>query len=297
MSAAVAAHLARRYFGRPPIIPHTGEPGVASLDLTWQVSPGATGYAVRTRDLTAGGSWQRVAHHLTGTSYQVTGLPAWHEVQVQLAPSKGQWEAAPDAWSGVVDLEVLGDRLDPPRAQVTSSSSAGTMSLSWPAVPGATSYSVQWRRADQPELWRVGPTTTGASATVAGLTNRTGYAFRVLAERSSLLSWFSDEVAAVVPPLPAVRRVRAARAPNGAVLTSGERVADATSYVVTAAPAASCVRKPRGGRFALVADGVARPRHRFRIEAPAVWVRWVAVRGGVEGDLARSSTSCVRLHP
>lgn len=45
-----------------------GTPGVATLDLSWQESPGATDYAVLIRDLTEGSGWQRVAEDLTGTS-------------------------------------------------------------------------------------------------------------------------------------------------------------------------------------------------------------------------------------
>ncbi|BAU86417.1 chitinase [Streptomyces laurentii] len=78
------------------------------------------------------------------------------------------------------DLSLLGPGGDPGRPPATptgltaGSATATTIGLSWPAVPGATSYRVQQGSA-------VVATVTGTSYTATGLTPGTAYTFRVTA--------------------------------------------------------------------------------------------------------------------
>ncbi|MDX6372608.1 MAG: hypothetical protein QOD98_1596 [Nocardioidaceae bacterium] len=272
----------------------TATPIVRGASLTWVRSPGANEAQVWLRDVTAAEDWHLVAEHVTGTAQELDNLPGWHRVEVQVAPIKGSWRAEHDAWSNVVSLEVPDDHLARGTAPAVSAASDGHVTLSWAAVPGATSYAVQWRRTDQPD-GRLGTATVDSTSTaVSGLVNRTGYAFRVRAVRGVMAGDWSDETTAVVPPLAAVRGAQVRRS-HGALKSSARTVALATSYTLRAAPSASCGHPPRAGRFDVVAAGLSSPRTRFRLEADAVWVRWVAVRGGVEGNLAPSSTACVKL--
>ncbi|HET6939678.1 MAG TPA: fibronectin type III domain-containing protein, partial [Nocardioides sp.] len=237
--------------------------------------------------------WRLAAQHVTGTSYALTGLPGWHRVQVQVAPIKGSWRAEHDAWSNVVDLDVPGDHLDPP-APIVSATAAGVATVRWAVVPGATSYAVQWRRLDQPEAWQGPVVTPGLSASVAGLTSRGRYVFRVQAARPAMSSAWSADAGAVVPPPRAVRSVLVRPTGHG-VRTSAAPVAEAASYTLRVATARGCGRVPRDGRFEVAADGLTRTSKKLRLDAVAVWVRWVAVRDGIEGAVAPSSSACTRL--
>lgn len=171
----------------------------------------------------------------------------------------------------------------------------GSATVRWQQVPGATSYAVQWRRADQPGGWFGAVTSTGTSAAVGGLTSRVRYAFRLRAENGPLASDWSAETTVPVPALAPAKGARIKRTPSGVLKASARPVAFAASYTLLAASAASCEHPPRSRAFHVLAKGLTRPWKRFRSQARAVWVRWVAVRGGVEGDLAPSSTACVRL--
>lgn len=275
----------------PPFL--EAQSGVGHVALSWVRSPGANESEVWMRDVTAGGSWQRAAAHVTDTDFTVTGLPAWHHVQVQTAPVKGAWRAAHDAWSNVVEVEVLGDHLDAPVASATATSD-GTATIRWDPVPGATSYAVQARPADQPGVWIDEGVTSGRSTTVGDLLNRFGYVFRVRALRGDLASAFSAEAPVTVPPLTAVHRVRVTVIRRG-VRTVAKPVAAATSYTLRVATSRRCGRPPRDARFQLAASGLTRTTKKLRLDARAVWVRWVAVRYGIEGELAPSSTACVKL--
>ena len=210
-----------------------------------------------------------------------------------MVPTKWDWRAREDAWSNVVGLQVLDDHLVAPAASVTAVPS-GVATVAWHPVPGATSYAVQARPADQPGAWLDAGTTTGTAATVGDLLNTIGYVFRVRALRGELASPFSAEAPVTVPPLPAVRRVRVVATRSG-VRTTARPVTAATSYTLRVATGMRCARPPRDTRFTIAASGLTRTSKRLRLDARAVWVRWVAVRKGIEGSQARSSTACVRL--
>jgi len=266
--------------------------GAGEVTSSWVRSPGANESEVWLRDATAAGSWQRVAQHVTETSYLLADLPAWHHVQLQTAPIKGNWRAAQDAWSNVVDVEVLDDHLDQPAATVTATS-AGVATVQWDRVLGATSYAVQARPADQPGVWLDESTTDALSWSVPDLLNRFAYVFWVRAMRGDLMSDFSAEAPVTVPPLPAVRHVRVIPTRRG-VRTTAPPVTAATSYTLRVATAKRCGRPPASSRFAVVGSGLTRTAKRLRVDARAVWVQWVAVRYGIEGELAQSSTACAR---
>lgn len=276
----------------PPVL--SGAPGVREVEVTWQRSPGATEYDLSLRDLTTGGGWHQVADALTDArpSAVIGDLPAWHRVQLQLAPTKGLWRAEPDAWSNVVELEVQGDSLARARPEV-SVRPDGTATVEWRAVLGAAAYEVQWRPAEQPDGWRDAGSTSMTSAVVDRLTSRSQYAFRIRALRGPVTGAWS-EVVASVPPVPPVR-AHAVVTNTGAIRAFAAPVPAATSYTLRVATAASCSRPPGPRRFRVLAARILQPVRRFRSHGRASWVRWVAVRGEVEGAVGASSTACVRL--
>jgi len=143
-------------------------------------------------------------------------------------------------------------------------------------------------------MWIDEGSTAAQSAIVADLLNRFAYVFRVRAERGALDSDFSAEAPVVVPPLSAVKRARLTTTTRG-VRATALPVLAATSYTLRVATTRRCGRPPGNGRFRVAASGLVHTRKNLRVDAPAVWVRWVAVRYGIEGKLAPSSTACARL--
>ena len=276
----------------PPVLTATAQ--LRAVRLDWVRSPGSQKSEIWQRDLTTGEVWHRVPPDSFALTATVAGLTEWHQVQFQTRPYKGIWIAQPDAWSSVVQVQVLGGHLDRPAPSVTATA-GGAARAAWAPVTNAASYAVQWRRVDRPGAWLGTVISTGASATLGGLTNRVGYAFRVRAENGTLAGDWSVETTVLVPSLAAVTGARLWRAASGRLKATARHVAFATSYTLLAAPAASCGHRPKARAFHVVAAGLSRPAKRFRLDARAVWVRWVAVRGGVDGDLGPSSTDCLRL--
>ena len=306
IAAAVADSLAVLGIGTPPPRPLplaqtlvgprlrpvlSATPALHGANLQWLRSPGSPETETWLRDLTVGQDWHRVGDRTTAETASLTGLADWHRIEVKVLPVKGQ-PGPEDAFSNVVGLEVLGDRLAVPSPGAHASAS-GVVDVSWAPVPGATSYTLQWSPAAKPLTWQT-VSATPPSVEITGLASRAGYRFRVRAERGPLLGDFSAPAAVVVPGLAPVRKARVTRTAHG-VRATGHHVLDATSYTLRMATSGSCARVPRARRFTVAATGLTTPAARLRLEARAVWVRWVAVRGGVEGDLAPSSTACVRL--
>jgi len=90
----------------------------------------------------------------------------------------------------------------PAPAQVTGltagSATTTTQALSWTAVSGATSYSVQYRVTGS-GTWLNGPTPTGAGTTVTGLTANTSYEYRVAGINTTGTGTYSATLTASTP--------------------------------------------------------------------------------------------------
>ena len=83
----------------------------------------------------------------------------------------------------------------------------GTLDVSWTAVPGAESYTVQWKSAMEEYSDARQQTVQAPSATLSGLTNGVAYAVRVRASNAGGDSAWSEEATGTplqpVPALPA----------------------------------------------------------------------------------------------
>ena len=81
----------------------------------------------------------------------------------------------------------------------------GTLELSWPAVPGADSYPVQWRSGRLPYAESRQQTVDTPSATLTGLTNGMEYTVRVRASNAGGDSAWSEESSGTpMTPVPAL---------------------------------------------------------------------------------------------
>jgi hypothetical protein len=170
--------------------------------MSWVRSPGAQTSEVWARDVTAGeAEFHLVAQRedVTGTTHSLDGLTPWHTVQFRTRPFKGFWGAAPDAVSNVVEVVVLGDELETAEAPTVRALSGGGVEVSWPAVPHAASYNVQWRRAGESGGWQSTAVAAALSTVASGLSSRTTYAFRVQAVHGDVTGPFSSESTFRVP--------------------------------------------------------------------------------------------------
>jgi lysophospholipase L1-like esterase len=129
----------------PPFLVATST--LRNLHYSWLRSPGAQESEVWLRDLTVGEDWHRVAEHVADTTFDVAGLPGWHRFQVRVVPKKWNWRAAEDAWSNVVRVEVLDDRLGAVSRVRATVMRNGAVKVSGAPVLGATSYRLSVARA------------------------------------------------------------------------------------------------------------------------------------------------------
>jgi len=276
---------------RFPAVPAAPTTALHSVHLTWTRSPGAPETDVYARDVTTGEPWHQVGPRTQDTEATIDGLPGWHWFEFKLLPVKGQ-PAADDMFSDVVAAEVPGDALGSPTPTVLAGPD-GTATARWQPVLGATAYAVQWRPSDS-AAWTSPEGTVATSYALSGLTSGTDVELRVRAVRGSLVGSWSDVVTARVPALPAVARVDVRGTARG-FWTSARPVAGADGYTLRVATVARCGHPPRMRRFTVAAAGLARPVRRVVTDAAAVWVRWTASRGGVEGEVASSSSRCLTL--
>ena len=91
---------------------------------------------------------------------------------------------------------------------VTATPGNGSLSVSWTAVTGATSYTIQWKKADQGwDATNRQTTSTTSSATLSSLTNNTEYTLRVMATGSGGDGAWSDTATGTPVPPPSAPAV------------------------------------------------------------------------------------------
>ena len=179
----------------------TATPGQGLVDVTWsEPDPGAASYQVQYRVDTIGSSWlpagapfstnkafYRVTDLTPGTSYffrvrsvnSSTDMSDWVSTNTSVSPS-----ATPSAPSNV--RAVAGD-------------SSAVVSWSAPS-PAPDRYDVQYRVAASTTWSPSTPlTASGTSLNVTGLTNGTGYFFRVRAIRGASTSDWVETASPVTP--------------------------------------------------------------------------------------------------
>ncbi|MGA2350388.1 MAG: Ig-like domain repeat protein [Terracidiphilus sp.] len=189
----------------PPVIPGsptnlTAAPGNALATLSWTAVIGATSYNVYEGTASGGEGTTPIAINISGTTYTATGLTngstyyfviaAVNTVGTGMLSSEAN--VTPSFASGIPATPVL-----------TTASGDSTATLSWNAVPGATSYNIYQATTSGGE--GMTPIATGVTATTyaaTGLTDETTYFFEVSAVNATGTSAMSNEAA--VTPAPAV---------------------------------------------------------------------------------------------
>ncbi len=191
--------------------------GNAQVALTWSAVPGATSYAVDQNGNSIGSA--------TSASDTVTGLTDGTEYSFTVSASDGGGTSAPSSPATATP--------EPPAPATPTGlvATAGNarVTLTWSAVPGATSYDVY-------ENGKSSGWVTNAAHTVTGLTNGTRYSFTVSAtDGGGTSAQSAAELATPVDAVPAPPTALAASAvsADGATLTWAAS-AGATGYSVFA---------------------------------------------------------------
>ncbi|CAK0769423.1 exported hypothetical protein [Gammaproteobacteria bacterium] len=194
---------------QPPAAPVMSSPvvGNAQVTLKWSAVSGAISYNVY-QGITAGGeSTTAVKTGVVGTSVAITGLTNGTKYFFKIRAVNGGGTSA-------LSNEVNATPIAPPATPVISAFAGDAqVTLSWPAVTGATSYKVyQGTTAGGESTTPVKTGVTGTSLTLTGLTNGKKYFFKMGAVNSVGTSALSNEVNATPAP-----RSSASRQPDFAV--------------------------------------------------------------------------------
>ena len=155
------------------------------VDLSWTAVTGADDYELWRWETSEG--WVEVDDSIEGTSYSDTGVTAGNTYYYQVSADGGStWSNRVNETVGAYDASTLA------APTVTSSS----VSLSWSAVTGATSYAL-WRFETS---WaQVGGALTGTSYTDTSVEIGKTYYYQVMANGPNGDGAWSGRVEAVVP--------------------------------------------------------------------------------------------------
>ena len=200
--------------------------GDGQVALSWMAAADVASYDVYQGTSPGAESATPVATGITGTTASITGLtngtPYYFTVSAVspggISPPSNEATATP--------------AVPPPAAPtgVVATAGNGSVSLSWTASTGATSYHVYQGTSAGGEAATAVATTSGTTATVSGLTDGTAYYFTVAAVNGSGNSAPSAEVNAT--PVPAAPTGLTATAGNAQVSLAWTASNGASSYNV-----------------------------------------------------------------
>ena len=202
------------------------EPGNGTVKLAWDKVPGASAYAVATRN--ADGSYKTYTLSCTATSYTVAGLVNGrsYDFLVQ-AKVDGAW--SPFSPSDLVSAAPF----DPasPKNVTAAASGSGEVTLSWDPVDGAQAYAVAEYVGGG---YRTYTTSCAATSyTVGDLSNGKEHSFLVQARVGGRWSAVSADLHVSATPQGPTRPEPKAEPGNGTVKLAWDKVPGATKYAVT----------------------------------------------------------------
>jgi len=216
--------------GQPPAAP-TGVTATAtsstSITVSWTAVTGATSYTV------FGGasptSLSQIGTAAT-TTYSNTGLTAGTTYYYAVAATNVSGTSGQSTTASATTTQSVGPAA--PTGVIAAAASSTSITVSWTAVTGATSYTV-YGGTSSSSLSQIG-TATAATYTNTGLTAATTYYYAVTVTTSSGTSARSTTVSAATqaagPAIPT--GVKAAAASSTSITVTWTAVTGATSYVI-----------------------------------------------------------------
>ena len=205
----------------------TATPGNASVTVSWSAVSGAISYRVYHREGTA----IKCLKEVTGTSYTDTGLKNGTKYGFLVRAFNGT-NGSPYTEADWKYATPVGSTATPAKPTFTATPGNASVTVSWSAVSGATSYRVYHREGTAIKCLKE---VTGTSYTDTGLKNGTKYGFLVRAFNGTNGSAYTEAdwkyatpVASATPAKPTFT----ATPGNASVTVKWNAVSGATSYRV-----------------------------------------------------------------
>ncbi|MBL7625608.1 fibronectin type III domain-containing protein, partial [Frankia sp. CN6] len=198
-------------------------PASGSANLSWNAVPGATGYYVRYRDVTAGQTtFTRWSSPVTTTSATSVWMTNGHTYEFAISTRRYNFDGPTSNVASVIPGTLAAP------TGLTATPGGASASLSWNAVTGATGYYVHYRdvTAGQTTLTRWSNPVTTTSATSVWMTNGHTYEFAISTQNSH----GTGPVSAAVSVIPGTLL-----APTGLTATPGNASASLSWNAVTGA--------------------------------------------------------------
>ncbi len=160
----------------------------SAASLSWSAVSGAVSYTLQWK-LNSGSTWTTVSG-ITGTSYPLSGLVASTAYNFQVLTV---CSANSSGYAAAVTFTTAAPACGVPANLAAGSITTGSASLSWSAVSGALSYTLQWK-LNSGSTWTTVSGLTGTSYPLSGLVASTAYNFRVLTVCSENSSAYATAV-------------------------------------------------------------------------------------------------------
>ena len=198
-------------------------PGAGQVTLNWTAVPGAVGYVIK--EATAPGGPYTYIASITELTYVITGLNNNTTYYFTVQPTNyGGSAPTPGATAATTPLA--------PPASLTAAAGNTQITLTWPAVSGATGYTVERGAVSGGPYTPVG-TPTGVSYTDNGLANGVAYCYVVATNNANGAGPVSAEATATpVTTLPVSPSNLKATPGNTEVVLTWTVSAGATGYIV-----------------------------------------------------------------
>jgi hypothetical protein len=195
--------------------------GSTTVTLSWEAINGAKSYTVRYKKSATPEIWITAAT-VTTNSYNLKNL---------IATTAYSWQVAANCsrYSGEASFDtVIPPCAAPTRLSNTNIASA-SITLTWGAAIGATSYILQYKKANSTE-WIIAATVETTSYSLTGLSASTAYNWQVKASCSafSSIANFSTSVAPCLAPLGLV----SSNVGSVSALLKWGAVSGATNYII-----------------------------------------------------------------
>jgi fibronectin type 3 domain-containing protein len=207
--------------------------GTLQATLSWTAAAGATGYNVK-RSATSGSGYTTLGSSPTASAspYLDIGLSG-SQTYYYVVSSIDTVATCESASSPQVTATPTGICVPPAAPVVTATPNNGTVTLTWPAVATATSYSIARSQTTGTGYATVGTVTTGSTFTDGNVVNGTTYYYVVTASNGSCSSGNSIEASASPACTPPTAIADLSAQPgNGSVVLAWTAPATAVSYQV-----------------------------------------------------------------